>query len=81
MLRNYLDIFCIAYLNDILIYSYCKANNVAHVSKVLEAVLQYRLFGRLNKCKFLMKKVGFLRFIVLPGGVAMKSGKMSCVAD
>ena len=60
MLRNYLDVFCIAYLNDILIYSYRKADHVVHVSKVLKAILQHQLFGRLDKCKFHVKNLGFV---------------------
>ena len=39
MLRNYLNVFCIAYLDDIFIYSYCKANHATYVSKVLKAIL------------------------------------------
>ena len=29
VLRNYQNVFCIAYLDDIFIYSHCKANHVA----------------------------------------------------
>ena len=79
VLRDYLDVFCIAYLDNILIYSYCKANHVTHVRKVLEAILQHRLFGCLDKCEFHIKKRGFVGFIVTLGGVAMKPGKMLCI--
>ena len=81
MLRNSLNVFCIVYLDNILLYSYCKANHVAHVSKVLEAIVQHRLFGRLDKCEFHVKKVGFVKFIVTPEGIAMEPGKMSCIID
>ena len=81
MLRDYLDLFCIAYLNNILIYSYYEADHVVHVNKVLEAILQHWLFGRLDKCKFHVKKVGFVGFIVTPGGVAIKPDKTLCITD
>ena len=81
MLRDYLDVFCIAYLDDILIYFYRKANHVTHVSKIFKAILRYQLFGRLNKCKFHVKKVGFVGFIVMPKGVTIKHGKMSCIVN
>ncbi len=81
MLRNYLDIFCIAYLNNILIYSYCKANHVAHVSKVLKDILQHWLFDRLDKCKFHVKKVSFIGFIVTHEGIVMEPGNMSCITN
>ena len=80
-LRDYLNIFCIAYLDSILIYSYCKANHVAHVSKVLKVILQHRLFGCLNKCEFHVKKVGFVEFIVMLEGVAIEPGKTSCITN
>ena len=81
MLRNYLKEFCIAYLHDILIYSYCKANHLKHVSKFLETIPQHQLFGRLNKCEFHVKKVGFVGFIVTPEDVAIEPGKTLCIVD
>ena len=35
-LRDYLDVFCTAYINDILIYSNFWEEHTAHVKKVLE---------------------------------------------
>ena len=81
MLQNYLDVFCIAYLDNIFLYSYPEANHVAHVSKILEAILQHRLFGHLDKCKFYVKNVGFVGFKVTPGGVTIERGKTSCIVD
>ena len=81
VLCDYLDVFCIAYSNDILIYFYYKADNMAHMSKIFEAILQYQLFGCLNKCEFHVKKVGFVGFIVTPEGVAIKFGKRLCIVD
>ena len=78
---NYLDVFCISYLDNIFIYFYCKANHVTHVSKVLKAILKYQLFGRLNKCNFHVKKVGFVGFIITPGDVAIEPGRTSCIVD
>ena len=54
---------------------------MAHVSKILKTILQYRLIGHLNNCKFYMSKVGFIGFIVTPEGVTMEPGKTSCIID
>ena len=78
---NYLNVFCITYFDSILIYSYCKADHVVYMSKVLKTILQHWLFGRLDKCEFHMKKVGFVRFIVTPGGITMEPGKKSCIIN
>ena len=80
MLSKYLDVFCIAYLDNILIYFYCETDHVTHVSKVLKTILQYQLFGCLNKCKFHVKKIGFVGFIVTLKGLAMDLAKTSCIA-
>ena len=37
-LRPYLDIFCIAYLDDILVYSDTLDENKIHVHQILEAL-------------------------------------------
>ena len=81
VLQDYLDVFCIAYLDNIFIYSYHKANHMAQVNKVLEAILQHWLFGCLNKCKFHVKKMSFISFIITPGGVTIEPGKTSCIID
>ena len=51
-LREYLDIFVVAYLDDILVYSKDKASHVGHVKKVLEALKKAGLKLKPKKCEF-----------------------------
>jgi hypothetical protein len=49
-LREYLNDFCVAYLDDILIYSKSMEEHVKHVRKVLEKLLEHGLYASLKKC-------------------------------
>jgi len=52
MLRVYLDIFIIAYLDDILIYSNNLKEYVEHIKIVLIYLRNARLRLELDKCEF-----------------------------
>ena len=51
-LREYLNVFYTAYLDDILIYSDNKEEHIQHVGLVLEKLKQAGLFLDINKCEF-----------------------------
>ena len=59
VLRPYLDIFIIAYLDDILIYLEDKKDYIKHVTKVLKALDEHSLRLKLKKCEFHKTKVDF----------------------
>jgi len=80
-LREYLDDFCVAYLDDILIYSKSMEEHVTHVRKVLEKLLKHGLYASLEKCQFHVEEVEFLSFVVTPGGVFMEKDKVATIVD
>ena len=53
-LQDLLDICCITYLDDILIYSDNDAEHVEHVWAILKCLQEYGLYVKLEKCKFHM---------------------------
>ena len=59
VLREYLDRLCIAYLDDILIYSVDPAQHTNDVRVVLKRLLKYGLFVKLEKCVFRVKEISF----------------------
>ncbi len=63
-LRQYLNIFVIAYLNDIMIYLITLKKHVQHVSQILKCLKRRNLRLKLKKCEFHRKKVNFLEFVV-----------------
>ena len=64
VLREYLDVFVTAYLDDILIYSETYEEHIIHVNKVLETMKQANLRIKLSKSEFHKPEVKFLGVII-----------------
>jgi hypothetical protein len=60
VLREYLDIFVVAYLDDIPVYSETEEEHVRQVNQALRALDKYHLRPKPQKCKFHRKEVAFL---------------------
>lgn len=81
VLREFLDIFVIVYLDDILIYSEAKEDHPSHVRAVLERLLIHRLYVNLEKCEFHTTQVEFLGYIVSNQGVSMDPDRVKSIRD
>jgi len=80
-LFDYLDVFCTAYVDDILIYSEDPLEHAAHVQKVLTRLRQFGLQADIKKCEFGVTKTKFLGFIVSTDGIAVDPDKVAVVRD
>ena len=60
-LREYLDLFCTAYLDDILIYSSKEEDHAGHVLKVLRTLHERGLQVDIDKCEFSTTRVKYLK--------------------
>ena len=63
-LRNYLTIFCIVYLDDILIYSNDKETYTKHVRLTFQKLRKFKLFANLKKCFFDLNKIDYLEYLM-----------------
>ncbi len=81
VLREYLDRLCIAYLDDILIYSVDPAQHTNDVRAVLKRLLKHGLFVKLEKCVFRVKEISFLGFLLTTEGVKMEPSRVSTIAE
>ena len=72
VLHDCQDVTCLAYLDNILIFSEDEAEHTEHVREVLCCLSKAGLYLNLEKCKFWTKWVGFVGYIVTPGGIAME---------
>jgi hypothetical protein len=79
VLRQYLNRFVIAYLNDIIIYSKILKEHVSYVFKVLECLNRRNLHLKFKKCEFHQKEVNFLEFVVRRHKVRMNFKKLQVV--
>lgn len=81
ILTRYLDKFCTAYLDDILIYSDSEEEHEEHVYLVIKALEDACLQIDPKKSEFNVTSVKFLGFIVSTDGVRMDPDKVSAIRD
>ena len=80
-LREYLDRFCTAYLDDILIYSDDEIEHALHVKQVLVKLREAGLQADITKCAFGVTEVPYLGLIVTTKGVKMDPAKIDTVIN
>jgi hypothetical protein len=81
VLSDYLDVFCIAYLDDILIYSDSLEEHQWHVRQVLQRLKEVGLTLKPSKCEFHTDKMEYLGYIISPIGKQMDPQKIKTVKD
>ena len=81
VLREYLDIFCTAYIDDILIYSSSMKEHKGHVTKVLKALQKAGLQLDISKCEFHVTETIYLGFIISDKGIKMDPKKIETIKN
>jgi len=79
VLREYLDVFVVIYLDDVLIYSETASEHKRHVRLVLEKLRRAGLYAKLEKCQFSVQEVAFLGYLISLHRVRMNSKKVEAV--
>lgn len=80
VLRNILDIWCIVYLDDILIFSRPGENHETCVAAVLERLSNANLFANAKKCKFRRSQVEYLGYIISANSIQMNPKKLDTIS-
>ena len=80
-LRPYLDVFCTAYIDDILIYSDNLTEHWKYVDLVLEALCGAGLQLDIDKCEFYKIEVLYFRLIISINGVWMDPKKIKAIIN
>ena len=81
VLREYLDVFYLAYLDDILIYSSNEKEYIKHVRKVLCRLQQAGLYLDINKCEFHVQEVKYLGLLVTTEGLKIDPKKVNSITE
>ena len=79
VLFNYLDNFCTAYLDNILIFSNNKLEHKHHMRKVLKRLHNTSLQINLKKCEFHVTRTKYLGFIISTNSIKVNPNKISVV--
>jgi hypothetical protein len=80
-LQEYIDLFCTACLDDILIYSDTMEEHREQVQLVLEALQQAGILLRAEKCEFFTQKRTYIGLIVSPEGISMDPKKTTAIKE
>jgi hypothetical protein len=80
-LFEYLNVFCTAYLDDVLIYSQNLEEHQEHVKLVLQRLMDAGLEVDIRKCEFHVTKTKFLGLIVSTNGLEMDPEKIEVVKN
>jgi hypothetical protein len=79
VLFDYLDDFCTAYLDDILIYSENELDHQEHVCKVLSRLREAGLQADIKKSEFSVTRTKYLGFYVSTDGIAVDPEKIEAI--
>ena len=80
-LSEFLDITCVIYLDDILIFSWDKSKHEKHVQQVLAALQHYDLYLKISKCSFNAIEVNFLKFKINTKDIYMNLKRIWAVKE
>jgi len=81
VLFDYLHQFCQTYLDDIIIYSKTLKKHKRHVRLVLHRLRETDLQVNINKCKFHVQKIFFLRLLLFIEELKMNLRKVQAVVE
>src|SRR5204863_9602901 len=81
ILRECLDHFTSAFLDDIIIYSRTLEEHKRHVMEVLKWLRKVGLYLKRKKCQFHKMKVEFLSVIIGRGTIRMDPTKVKAIMD
>jgi hypothetical protein len=76
-----LNIYCFAYIDNILIFSKTREEHQHHITQVLERLKQHSFFASPKKCMFYADSVTFLGFLISSKGIWMESSNIDTVLD
>jgi hypothetical protein len=78
---EWLNVFIIAYLNDLIIYSDNLKEHQKHIRKVLQRLKEIELQTNIDKCEFHVLKTKFLDMIIKKDEIRMNSAKIKIIVE
>jgi len=81
ILSDYLDIFWVAYLNDILVFSPDEEKHQKHFRAVLTRVRDTGLTLKASKCEFHALETEYLGYVISPEGLGMDEEKIRTIRN
>ena len=80
-LRGLVDVFCIVYLDDILVFSRDEEEHYRHLEAVIERLHRVDLYANPKKCEFFKDEVEYLGFLVNKSGIRMDPARVKTIKE
>ncbi len=81
VLRANLDIFVLAYMDDIIVFSSTMGEHTEHVKWVLQQLDKHDLRVELDKCEFHVQETDFLGYVIRRNEIGMSSEKVKAITE
>jgi hypothetical protein len=76
---EYLDMFNMVFIDDILVYSWNEEEHEGHLRLVLQKLRDHKLYAKLSKCEFWLEQGAFLGHVISKGGISVDPSKVQDV--
>ena len=80
-LREHLEVFCTAYLDNVIIYINSLKEHKKHVRTVLGLLLKAGLHAKPQKCEFGRTTTEYLGVLITPEGIKLDPNKVTAIKD
>lgn len=81
VMKEFIDHFCVVYMDDILVYSKTKEEHYKHLDLILSRLEQHKLYVSPEKCSFMQEEVEFLGVLVKKSGLTINPSKSAAVKE
>jgi hypothetical protein len=76
---EYLDMFNMVFIDDILVYSRNEEEHEGRLRLVLQKLRDHKLYAKLSKCEFWLEQGAFLGHVISKGGISVDPSKVQDV--
>ena len=81
VLRKFLDVFVVVYLDDIVVYSKTKEDHIRHVRQVFQTMKNAKLQIHPGKTIFHAQRIYFLEYIITDNGMEIDPDKVKAIRE
>src|SRR5262249_31677437 len=79
--REYLDMFVVVFIDDVLVYSKSREEHEEHLRLVLTRLKEENLYAKFSKCEFWLDQVSFFGHVVNGSGISVDPEKIKAVVE
>ncbi|KAK8936665.1 hypothetical protein KSP39_PZI012024 [Platanthera zijinensis] len=79
--KDFLDIFIIVFIDDILIYSPSEEDHAQHLRLTLQRLTEKKLYAKFSKCAFWLREVSFLGHVITEQGLSVDPAKVDSILN